>query len=690
MSSAAALAGHLHTLGEEELAELIAIRRDVAFEPAPKSVDQLTERLLHPSSMTAAAILLNLPELQVVEAAAALGDGCTTVRLAALLGVADDDPDLGAAVRRLIELALIWPHEGALAAGHLDEIWSHPLDLGSRAADLLTTRAMNELRKLATLYDIPVTGRGKDEVVTALASWLARPENVRRLAAEAPADVRDQLVTLASQPVTSFGPPGMMFGSPGMVLPWAIDHGLLIRSGWNVTEMPREVALALRDGYTAPFDPRPPAITLSPIAPDAAERDAAAAAAEILAAITAVVTAMSSGPVPLLKTGGLGVRELRRIAKLSGQDEDGTRLTVELLAAGGLIEASEDGLTPSTTYDEFAAAEPADQLLDVIDDWLAMPASPLAPADSTATSRLLSWDEEEELMLTGLRAVILRALHTAVPEGQAADPGTLAPRLSWASPVLADQADEDLPRYVTGIWREAHRLGLLALGTMTGLGHARLSKDPDVARRRAEAMLPRPRDTVLLQNDLTAVVTGTPSAGLLTLLDRAATPESRSGAWTWRFSPASIRSALDAGDTRDELSARIAEVAEGGRVPQALTYLIDDVARRHGQVKVRPTGCCLCSDDETLLTEILQTRSLHALRLVRLAPTVLASGKPQAETLTALRMAGYAPAALGADGRPAIEIPRRRAVPQPVEDDIEEMPAPLHPGKVARMVLGAR
>jgi len=40
---------------------------------------------------------------------------------------------------------------------------------------------------------------------------------------------------------------------------------------------------------------------------------------------------MSSGPVPLLKTGGLGIRELRRITKSSGQDEDRTRLTIELL-----------------------------------------------------------------------------------------------------------------------------------------------------------------------------------------------------------------------------------------------------------------------------------------------------------------------------------------------------------------------
>ena len=144
---------------------------------------------------------------------------------------------------------------------------------------------------------------------------------------------------------------------------------------------------------------------------------------------------------------------------------------------------------------------------------------------------------------------------------------------------------------------------------------------------------------------------------------------------------------------RWKLLARITEVAERSRVPQSLAYLIDDVARRYGRVHVRPAGCCLCSDDETLLTEILHTRSLRSLHLVRLAPTVLASAKPQGETLAALRAAGHAPAGLRTDGSPAIEIPRRRAAPPPGEpdgDDVFPLPRLSDPADVARTVLGNR
>jgi hypothetical protein len=286
----------------------------------------------------------------------------------------------------------------------------------------------------------------------------------------------------------------------------------------------------------------------------------------------------------------------------------------------------------------------------------------------------------------------MHTLLDAVPEGQSIDPRTLTARLSWESPVLSDQSDEDLERYVTGIWREMHRLGLLAHGAVSSLGRSLFAGDPDAARRLAEAMLPRSHDAVVLQNDLTAVVTGIPSAALLTLLDSTATPESRSGAWTWRFSPATVRKALDAGYHPEDLIARFTAAAEGGRVPQPLTYLIEDVARRHGQVQVRPAGCCLCSDDETLLTELLNTRALRALALVRLAPTVLISAKPQAETLTALRAAGYAPSGVRADGSPVIEVQQRRRAAPPHADTGETIPMPVlgDPATMARNLLGAR
>jgi hypothetical protein len=99
-------------------------------------------------------------------------------------------------------------------------------------------------------------------------------------------------------------------------------------------------------------------------------------------------------------------------------------------------------------------------------------------------------------------------------------------------------------------------------------------------------------------------------------------------------------------------------------IPQPLAYLIGDIGRQHGRVRVRDIGCVIHGVEETLLTEILAAKTLRGLGLTRLAPTVLAAALPQAETLAALRGAGYFPAAEQLDGSPQAPVtaqPRAKA-----------------------------
>jgi hypothetical protein len=150
---------------------------------------------------------------------------------------------------------------------------------------------------------------------------------------------------------------------------------------------------------------------------------------------------------------------------------------------------------------------------------------------------------------------------------------------------------------------------------------------------------------------------------LADLLDRVADRESQGTASTWRFSPVSVRRALDAGHTAEELLADL-RAAAGSGLPQPLEYLINDVARRHGEVTVSPLVCAICCPEPALLTEIRMHRRLRRLNLRELAPTVLASTEPVAETLKALRDAGYVPIGHDESGVPLIErAPRRRATP---------------------------
>jgi hypothetical protein len=98
-------------------------------------------------------------------------------------------------------------------------------------------------------------------------------------------------------------------------------------------------------------------------------------------------------------------------------------------------------------------------------------------------------------------------------------------------------------------------------------------------------------------------------------------------------------------------------------VPQALTYLIDDVARRHGGLRAGTAGAYLRSDDETLVAEAYADRRLAPLAFRRLAPTVLVTAASPGRLLEVLRGAGYAPVREDATGAAVLSRPRARRAP---------------------------
>jgi hypothetical protein len=117
----------------------------------------------------------------------------------------------------------------------------------------------------------------------------------------------------------------------------------------------------------------------------------------------------------------------------------------------------------------------------------------------------------------------------------------------------------------------------------------------------------------------------------------------------YRISPPSLRRALDAGRTGADLRQFFASRSRTP-VPQALQYLINDVATQHGRLRTGTATSYLRCDDEALLNRVLTEPRLESLGLVRIAPTVLISSAAISAVLDRLRRAGFAPAAESADG----------------------------------------
>lgn len=639
----------LRGLPPAALAGILVRRPEAAAAPSVRTLSDLAGRLSQHHHVHAALRGLVAPAVQLAEAAQALlapgTDAVPRKALAALLGRADDDPEFAAALEVLQQRALAWPVADEIAVvGPLRNGFEFPLGLGRPAAALFEARPADEVRRVGERLGLRLAGRNKQTAVESVADRLADAELVRTLVESAPDEVAAFLREVAASGPQVEGELGFLPDD----LRWAVDRGLLVSDGWERAEMPREVSLALRGpDWHAPFTPRPPLPPLAVADAAAVGREAAAAAAAFLSAVTAVLDA---APLALLKSGGVGARELKRVSRETGASEFEVALAIELASGAGVLAGVHDEALPSTEFDVWSAEPPAVRLATLVDAWC---------EQQRERSRDVPLKHDYGIAGTeGLRHTMLSVLGE-VSGALPASGSLLIPLLTWHAPLALDLPGEEPATVVMRLWREAVALGLVARGAISPLGRAVLDGSDLVAA--AQALVAEPAERATFQADLTAVVTGTPSAALGRLLDSCAVREARGAASVWRFTPASVRQALDGGATPGSL---VESLRAAGTVPQAVEYLINDVARRHGSLRVRAVGCVLHGLDAALLAEVVADRRLAALGLAALTPTVLASVRPPAETLAALRAAGYAPVAEDATGEMLVDVPaQRRAEP---------------------------
>ncbi|MEU4272315.1 helicase-associated domain-containing protein [Streptomyces sp. NPDC026092] len=661
-------------LDAPRLGRALALRKDASAPPEPRSLDELAERLLRPDSVALALPQLPLPCLQVAEALAALGTPLSRGALAKALGATTPTAarELDAVLETLADRALVWPDgDGMLRmAAPLRQAWEAPLGLDAPLEELLEGMTSEELRGMLVTLGIKPPGT-RQQRTAAVMHHHGDPERIASVVAKAPPSARELLEHRArSAPRhTEF----IVFGAPEPDSRsgerWALDRGLLIRNrhGYGPARMPAEVALALRGpDWHAPFDPVPPAAEMVSVAAAEVEREAAAAATGFAAHAASVLSVCSSAPPARLKSGGVGARELGRIRKAAQADDAVVRIVLEAAYSVGLMATDGHRVAPTEKYDAWAAQEPAAQFAVLLQAWwnLALTSSQARDEENKALPALAGAPPCDGC-LQARRGLLTAAARLS--EGLGARAATdLGPLVAWHRPVAHLSFQDETP-FATAV-RETELLGVIARGSLSPLGEALLAGNAEVLATECRRLLPKATGTARLGSDLTAVVSGTPAANLAELLDATADRETSGTASVWRFSAASIRRALDAGRTPDKVSAELAAIAEGAcaALPQPLSYLIADAARRHGRVRVAPASCVIHGDEPSLLTELAAHRGLASLGLRQLAPTVLVSAGTPDQTLAALRDQGYAPVAEAPDGTVRIErVPPRRAAAVP-------------------------
>jgi hypothetical protein len=526
-------AEHLAGLDETALVRLLRLRSDVRVEPVPRGFVQLAERLGGSDSLVSALRVVNRDAVVIGQAVAALGPEATVPGVAHLLAVSEQAVD--DAMADLCGRGLAWIDSGvARLPERLAAHWSAEVGGGRPVATVARSVPVEDLRTAARALGVNVAGLRKPELIARLAEVFSDARAMAAVVATLPKPVRGQLDQLRHGSGIDYSGYGVSRTSadPNRLLAAA---GLVLRVNGRRWELPKEVALATWLAERELLLTGAPDLPRAEVAPTEVLATAQAAVQDALRAVTSLLDEARSTPITALKKGGVGPRERSRLAARLSLSADVLLLGIDLASAAGLLGLVDGGYAPTGAYPEWRASEPGRQWAALVTAWFGLEHAP--------TSREIQGDKElpPPLPLASGAGTIRGALLRAARGGLSVE--AAGKHIEWFCPLHGYDAAQCGEKVAAAV-REGQLLGVLAADVLTECGEQLLTvADGDPAdavaelARRAFSMLPEMPCTVVLQSDLTAVVSGHPSMRASRLLGAAAACEARGTASVWRFTP---------------------------------------------------------------------------------------------------------------------------------------------------------
>jgi len=603
---------YLRSVDDAALLNLFTARPDLVT-PVPPDIASLAVRACSAPSLARAIDSLNQWQFQVLEAAASLNEPFLEKSVVSLT-----DKEAKSALEHLVTVGLVYPSEDGmrLPTQLRDVIGTEPAGLGPASIAKL---------KLSELES-------------------------------APADAKKVLERLV------WGPPRGSVGdikNPGPGVTWLLEKKFLVPLDQRTVILPREVAIALRGGkiHKERFIKQP---VLSGSKRDERQVNLAAIAnvSTVLRWVEELLNFWADEPADALRAGGLGVRDLKIISTHLGVDESCTAFVAELAYLASLISFdADDRILPSSKFDIWLMQTPADRWQMLASQWLITSRVSGLVGRVEAKNVAALGPELDRVNAARVRALtldLLRENHGIAPEWN-----SFKEVLSWRAPVRRNSSLQD--ELAEWTLREAEWLGITGQGALSKFGAQFLDGD-DLSSINED--LPKTVDHILIQSDNTAIAPGPLEHEISQALAMMAEIESRGGATVYRFTESTIRRALDHGKTGDEIKTFLIKTSKTP-MPQPLEYLIADVAKKHGKLRVGNTSSIIRCEDTALISQIMNDKKLEILALRRIAPEVVICDMDATDAMRVLRECGYLPAGESANGMILTGPKTNRALTKP-------------------------
>jgi len=603
---------YLRSVDDAALLDLFTARPDLVT-PVPPDIASLAVRACSAPSLARAIDSLNQWQFQVLEAAASLNEPFLEKSVVTLT-----DKEAKTVLEHLVRIGLVYPSEDGLRLPTQlrDVIGIEPAGLGPASMAKL---------KLSDLEDAPADAK----------------------------KVLDRLV---------WGPPRGSVGdikNPGPGVTWLLDKKFLVPLDQRTVILPREVAIALRRGkiHKERFIKQP---ELSGAKRDERQINLAAIAnvSTVLRWVEELLNFWADEPADALRAGGLGVRDLKIISTHLGVDESCTAFVAELAYLASLISIdADDRILPSNKFDIWLMQTPADRWQMLASQWLITSRVSGLVGRVEAKNVAALGPELDRVNAARVRALTLELLQEN--QGIAPDWNSFKEVLSWRAPVRRNSSLQD--ELAEWTLREAEWLGITGQGALSKFGAQFLAGD-DLSSINED--LPKTVDHILIQSDNTAIAPGPLEHEISQALAMMAEIESRGGATVYRFTESTIRRALDHGKTGDEIKTFLIKTSKTP-MPQPLEYLIADVAKKHGKLRVGNTSSFIRCEDTALISQIMNDKKLEILALRRIAPEVVICDMDATDAMRVLRECGYLPAGESANGMILTGPKTNRALTKP-------------------------